>query len=394
MNPWLTLIGLGEDGALPPAAAERLAQAVLVVGGARHMELIGPTKAERLVWPTPLQDAFPAIMARAGERVCVLASGDPFYFGVGSLLADLVEDFESFPQPSAFSLAASRLGWALQDCALVSLHGRPLETIVPHLQPRARVLALSWDGATPARLAALLTARGLGMSRLTVLEAMGGARERRFAAFAQDFDALGVDPLNIVALEVAGAGQRIPPRAPGLPDDWFETDGQMTKREMRALTISGLAPRPGETLWDVGAGSGSIGVEWLLADPTTAAFAVEQNGERCVRIRANARGLGVPRLKIVEGEAPGALDGLPAPDAVFIGGGLEGVAAPCWAALKPGGRLVVNAVTVETQAALSGLSAHYGGELLHAQFARATPVGRFRGFRAAMPVVQWRAVKP
>lgn len=393
MNPWLTLIGLGEDGALSPAAAARLAQAALVVGGARHLALIGPTRAQRLVWPTPLQDAFPAILARAGNRVCVLASGDPFFFGVGSLLAGLVGEFESFPQPSAFSLAASRLGWALQDCALVSLHGRPLEAIIPHLQPRARLLALSWDGETPGRLAALLTARGLGESRLTVLEAMGGARERRFCALAQEFDAQGIDALNTIALEVAGAGQRIPPRAPGLPDEWFETDGQMTKREMRALTISALAPRPGETLWDVGAGSGSICVEWLLADPATAAFAVERQAERCARIRANARALGVPRLNLVEGEAPAALGGLPAPDAVFVGGGVEGVVAPCWAALKPGGRLVVNAVTVESQAAVSSLSAQYGGELLHAQFARAAPVGRFRGFRAAMPVVQWRAVK-
>jgi precorrin-6Y C5,15-methyltransferase (decarboxylating) len=365
-----------------------------VVGGARHLELIGPTNAERLVWPSPLQDAFPAIMVRAGERVCVLASGDPFFFGVGSLLAALTPEFESFPQPSAFSLAASRLGWALQDCALISLHGRPLEAVIPHLQPRARILALSWDGATPGRLAGLLRARGLGASRVTVLEAMDGPRERRFSALARDFEAQGIDALNTIALEVVGEGQRIPPRAPGLPDDWFETDGQMTKREMRALTISALGPRPGEVLWDVGAGSATISVEWLLADASTQAFAVEHRAERCARIRANALALGVPRLNVREGQAPSALGGLPTPDAVFIGGGVEGVTEACWAALRPGGRLVVNAVTVESQAALSDLSKHYGGELLHAQFARATPVGRFRGFRAAMPVVQWRAVKP
>jgi len=247
MTPWLTLIGLGEDGALSPAASERLRQAALIVGGARHLRLIGETAAERLAWPSPLHQAFPAILARRGEPVCVLASGDPFFFGVGSLLAELVEsgEFESFPQPSAFSLAASRLGWALQDCALVSLHGRALERVLPHLQPGARVLALSWDGETPQRLASLLCARGLGDSRLTVLEAMGGARERRRSATAWELDARDVDPLNTIALEVAAAvGERIAPRAPGVPDDWFENDGQLTKREMRALTISALAPRP------------------------------------------------------------------------------------------------------------------------------------------------------
>jgi precorrin-6B C5,15-methyltransferase / cobalt-precorrin-6B C5,C15-methyltransferase len=396
MTPWLTLIGIGEDGLLSPAAAQRLGQAALVVGGARHLALIGETAAERLAWPSPLNEAFPAILARRGQNVCVLASGDPFFFGVGSLLAEIVgpDEFESLPQPSAFSLAASRLGWPLQDCALVSLHGRALERIIPYLQPRARVLALSWDSETPRRLASLLCARGLGDSRITVLEAMGGPRERRRSATAWELDARGVDPLNTVALEIADVvGERIAPRAPGLSDEWFENDGQLTKREMRALTISGLAPRPRELLWDVGAGSGSVSIEWLLADASLQAVAVERDPGRCARIRRNAETLGVPQLRLVEGAAPTALEGLPAPDAVFIGGGLAGSLEACWAALKSGGRLVVNAVTVESQAALSELSRRYGGELLQAQFARAEPVGRFRGFRPAMPVVQWRVVK-
>jgi precorrin-6Y C5,15-methyltransferase (decarboxylating) len=396
MTPWLTLIGLGEDGALSPAASERLRQAALVVGGARHLALIGETQAERLAWPSPLHQAFAAILARRGEPVCVLASGDPFFFGVGSLLAERVgaDEFECFPQPSAFSLAASRLGWALQDCALVSLHGRALERVIPHLQPGARMLALSWDGETPQRLASLLCARGLGESRLTVFEAMGGVREKRRSASAWEFDGRGVDPLNTIAVEVGGAvGERIAPRAAGLPDEWFENDGQLTKREMRALTISALAPRPRELLWDIGAGSGSISIEWLLADPFSNAIAVERDGERAARIRRNADALGVPHLRLVEGAAPAALQDLPAPDAVFIGGGIAGAVEPCWMALKPGGRLVVNAVTVESQAALAELSRRYGGELLQAQFARAEPVGRFRGLRPAMPVLQWRAVK-
>ena len=397
MTPWLSLIGLGEDGAVAPAARARLRQARLVVGGKRHLALIGDTAGERLAWPSPMHEAFPAILARRGEPVCVLASGDPFFFGVGSLLADMVEghEFESFPQPSAFSLAASRMGWALQDCVCLTLHGRPLERIVPHLQPGNRILALSWDGATPQRLAALLRAHGLGESVVTVLEAMGGPRERRHAAPAREIDAREVDPLNTVAVEVERKpSPRVAPLAPGLADDLFEHDGQITKRDTRALTISALAPRPRQLLWDVGAGSGSISVEWLLRDPSLQAVAVEQNPERATRIGRNALAFGVPQLRVVEGAAPGALADLPAPDAVFIGGGVGAAFPACWEALKPGGRLIVNAVTIETQAEVAELARRYGGELIQVQFARAEKVGRFRGFRPAMPVVQWRAVKP
>ncbi len=281
-SPWLSIIGIGEDGleGLSFDARARLSQAALVVGGARHLGLIGDTPAERIVWPLPPQDAFPAILARRGEPVCVLASGDPFFFGIGSLVAQVVPPGEivCLPQPSAFSLAASRLGWALQHCALISLHGRALERVVPHLHPGARALALSWDGDTPRKLAALLCERGLGRSRLTVCEAMGGPRERLRVAFADGFDLAGVDPLNTVAIEVAtGSSLRIPPRAAGLPDDWFEHDGQITKREMRAVTLAQLAPRPGQRLWDVGAGSGSISIEWLLADPAMRAVALERD---------------------------------------------------------------------------------------------------------------------
>ena len=399
-SPWLTIVGLGEDGldGLSINARERIAQARLVVGGARHLRLIGETGGAQRAWPSPLQDAFADILARRGEPVVVLASGDPFFYGVGSLLAQIAPPSEilCLPQASAFSLAASRLGWALQDCAPVTLHGRALEQIVPHLHPGARVLALSWDGETPKKLAALLEARGLGGSLLTVCEAMGGPRERLRAAPAERFDIDGVDPLNTVAIEVRGAGRRIPPRAAGLPDDWFEHDGQITKREMRAVTLAQLAPRPGELLWDVGAGAGSISIEWLLADPATRAIAVERNPERCARIRRNAAALGVPRLAVIEGEAPAALAGLERPDAIFIGGGLTApdLLATCWSALAPGGRLIANAVTLESQADLFAAQRRLGGELLQSQFAHAVPVGRFLGFRPAMPSVQWSVVKP
>jgi precorrin-6B C5,15-methyltransferase / cobalt-precorrin-6B C5,C15-methyltransferase len=397
---WLSVIGLGEDGldGLSPAAARRVSQASLVVGGARHLRLIGSTDGEQMAWPSPLQEAFPPILARRGLPVCVLASGDPFFFGVGSLLAQIIPSAEMtcHPQPSAFSLAASRLGWPLQDCALLSLHGRALDRAIPALQPGARILALSWDGETPAQLARLLVEKGLGASFITVCEAMGGGRERLRQTRADAFDFSEIDPLNTIAVEVAAAEpKRVPPRSPGLPDSWFESDGQLTKSEMRALTLSALAPRPRETLWDVGAGSGSVAIEWLLADPSVKAIAIEQMGERCARIRRNAEALGVSHVDVIEGRAPAILAGLPTPDAVFIGGGFNepGVFETCWVTLRAGGRLVLNAVTIESQAEAIRRHAALGGSLVQAQFARAAAVGRFHGFRPAMPVVQWKVVK-
>ena len=266
----------------------------------------------------------PEILARRGEPVCVLASGDPFFYGVGGLLMRHIppEEMICLPAPSAFSLAAARLGWSLQDCATLSLHGRALEAIIPHLQPNARLLALSWDGATPGKLAALLTARGMGRSKLIVCEAMGGAMRSLRAARADDFAFDDVAALNTIALEVvAEAGSRVLPRASGLLDALFEHDGQITKREIRAMTLAALAPRRGELLWDVGAGSGSVAIEWMLCDPANRAIAIERRPERAARIARNAAALGVPGLEIVEGDPPEALAGLPRPDAIFVGGG-------------------------------------------------------------------------
>ncbi len=399
--PWLSIIGLGEDGldGLSPAATHLLRQASLIVGGARHLELVGRLDAETMAWPSPIEEAYPLILARRGQSVCVLASGDPFFYGVGSTLACLVDmrEIVSLPSPSTFSLLASRLGWAQQDCALVSLHGRPLERIIPHLAEGTRILALSWDETTPAKLARLLTERGLGRSRLTVGENLGGARERIRAALAEAFGLDTISPLNAVALEVASTpGARLVPRTPGLPDDWFENDGQLTKREIRAVTLSALAPRRGETLWDVGAGSGSIAIEWMLSDPANRAFAIERNADRAARIMRNAAALGTPGLRLVEGAAPEALMGLPTPDAVFIGGGagISGVLDAALAALRARRRLVVNAVTIETQAELSRRFGALGGDLIQLSVARAEKVGGFHGFRPAMPIVQWRYEKP
>ncbi|MBM3623833.1 MAG: precorrin-6y C5,15-methyltransferase (decarboxylating) subunit CbiE, partial [Alphaproteobacteria bacterium] len=325
--PWLSLIGLGEDGAdaLSPAARALVAQASLIVGGARHLAMID-APAERLQWPSPLTDALPRILAQRGRPTVVLASGDPFFYGVGDLIARHVAHDEIFciPAPSAFSLAAARLNWSQQGCALLSLHGRAFERVTPHLQPRARIIALSWDETTPARLARHLAGRGMGASRLYVLERLGGPRERirdtRANAFALD----GIAPLNTVAVEVqADDDAPVIPLAPGLPDEWFEHDGQLTKRDIRAVTLSALAPRKGELLWDVGAGAGSIAIEWMLSDPSNRAIGIERDEARAARIARNALALGVPDLSVVNGEAPQALVELETPQAIFIGGGAD-----------------------------------------------------------------------
>jgi len=399
-TPWLAIIGIGEDGieGLSTAARGRLAQAELVVGGERHLRLGGPVRGRRLAWPSPIEAGFLEIERNRGRPTAVLASGDPFFFGVGSLLASRFSLDETivFPALSAFSLAAARLGWALQGCALISLHGRPLETIIPDLQPRVRILALAWDRTTPAKLAELLNERGLGATRLIVFEAMGGPAERRREARAETFQMTDVADLNTIALEVAGGeGALYLPRASGFPDAWFENDGQITRRETRALTLSALAPRCGELLWDIGAGSGSVSIEWLLTDRANRAVAIEKNAERAARIQRNAQRFGVPHLSVVEGSAPAALAQLPPPDAIFIGGGAseKGLIDFAHGKLGPSGRLVVNAVTLETQAMLVDARARLGGELLMASFAEAEPIGRFHGWRPAMPVVQWRLVK-
>lgn len=396
--PWLTIIGIGEDGAeaLAPAARALIAQATLIVGGARHLAMI-ETQAERLRWPSPLTDALPRIAAQRGQPTVVLATGDPFFYGVGDLLARSfsADEFFCAPAPSAFALAAARLKWSQQDCALLSLHGRAFERVTPHLQPGARLIALSWDETTPARLAAHLLARGMGASRIHVLEHLGGVKERVREARADAFSLHDIAALNTIAVEVECPAARALPLTPGLPDDWFEHDGQITKRDIRAVTLSALAPRKGELLWDIGAGSGSIGIEWMLANPANRALAIERDAARATRIARNALNLGVPDLAIIEGGAPDALAGLARPQAIFIGGGANAATVDAaWRALPAGGRLVVNAVTIETQTLLSRAFAEMGGELAHLQVSHARPIGGFHALDPAMAVLQWRVVKP
>lgn len=383
-------------------AQKLLASAELVVGGKRHLGLAKALiRGRMLAWPSPMGDAVPEIERHRGRPVVVLASGDPFHYGVGDLLMRSIPANETLclPNASAFSLAAARLGWSLQEVALVSLHGRALEGIVRHLQPGARILALSWDGETPAKLAKFLAERGMGNSTLTVLEAMGGPRERVRSATAAGFDIADVAALNTIALQVAmAADATVPPLTPGLDDTLFEHDGQLTKREVRAVTVSALAPRHGELLWDVGLGAGSVAIEWLLCHPSLRAIGIESEPQRAERAARNAAVLGTPDLQIVQKRAPEGFAGLAAPDAVFLGGGLSnpGLLEAAWTALKPGGRLVANAVSIQSEARLIDYFQRHGGELVRLEVSKAGKAGTGGVFvwRAASPIVQWRARKP
>jgi len=403
---WLSIVGIGEDGieGLNATARGLIQSAAVVFGGARHLALAASLiRGTARPWAAPFDGTVAEVLSHRGRAVCVLASGDPFFNGVGSILSRHVSRQETWavPAPSVFSLAASRLLWPLPQTVLLSLCGRSLDLLRPHLHPGARILALTSGHEAPAQLARLLCDTGFGRSQLTVLEALAGPHERIRAARADAFDLERIDSLNTVAIEVAaGPGARILPRAAGLADDLFEHDGQITKREIRALTLSALAPRRGELLWDVGAGSGSVAIEWMLADESLSAIAIERQSERAVRIARNAAACGVPHLQLVEGPAPAAFDGLAAPNAIFVGGGATtpGLIDAVRAALRPCGRLVVNAVTLETESALLTYQSQCGGSLTRIEISRAAPLGsepaRMTGWRPARPIVQWTWVKP
>lgn len=401
MTRWLTIIGIGDDGlaGLSPAVRALVETAEVLVGGPRHLAMVPPSAAERLPWQQPFAGSLAAIAARRGRRVVVLASGDPMWFGAGAVLARHFAGAEMavMPHPGAFSLAAARLGWPLAECATLSLHGRPLDALRLHLTEGHRLLILSQDGATPAAVAGLLRAEGWGPSRLTVLEHLGGPAEAAYSTTAAEWGERRAADLNTIALECRAApGVRGLPRLAGLPDDAFEHDGQLTKREMRAATLAALAPLPGETLWDVGAGSGSVAIEWLRAGDRLSAVAVERDAARVGIIARNAAALGVPRLAIVHGAAPAALAGLPPPDAVFAGGGLaEPALLPAlWQALKPGGRLVANVISTAGERALLDWQARHGGDLVRIAVSRAAPLGAHLAWRSLAPVTQLVCGKP
>jgi precorrin-6B C5,15-methyltransferase / cobalt-precorrin-6B C5,C15-methyltransferase len=401
MSVWLSIVGIGEDGldGLSAAARALVAGAEVLVGGERHLALVPASPAERIPWRQPIAATMEPIAAQRGKRVVVLASGDPLWFGVAAVLLRHFPPAEIaiLPQASAFSLAASRLAWPLEDCIAVSLHARPLEALRLHLAPGTRILALGSDGDTPVQVAELLRATGWGPSAMIVFAHMGGPRERRIDGTAEHWPLGRVASLNTVAIECKpGPRAKLLSRRAALPDDAFEHDGNITKRAVRAATLAALAPTSGETLWDIGAGHGAVAIEWLRADRALNAIAVERDAARCGAIARNAAALGVPELRIVQGTAPAALAGLPAPDAIFLGGGAgdESLWEALWRALKLGGRLVANAVTLESEAQLLRWHAREKGELIRLAVSRAEPVGAFHGWRALAPVTQLALVKP
>jgi len=400
MSPWLTIVGIGEEGyaGLGKQARRALLAASRVIGSPRQLALLPPCiAATREAWPQPF--SLEPVLALRGTAVCVLASGDPMLFGVGASLAREVaaDHLQIFPAPSSCSLAAARLGWALQDVSLISLVARPLAALNVALASGVRLLVLSNDGHSPAAIADQLRARGFGASRMTVLEHLGGAAERVFSADAAHWPASPCAALNVVAIECQAApdSPRLS-RLAGLPDSAYRHDGQLTKRDVRAVTLARLAPQPGEWLWDVGAGCGSIGIEWMRAHPSCRAIAIEADDGRQGLIEHNRDALGVPGLQLVRGRAPEALAELPAPDAIFIGGGVTraGVLDACWQRLKPGGRLVANAVTLQSELALVQWRERHGGDLTRLHIAQAQPLGEFDTWRQALPITLLDASKP
>ncbi|MDP9691225.1 UNVERIFIED_ORG: precorrin-6Y C5,15-methyltransferase (decarboxylating) [Pseudomonas mohnii] len=400
MPPWLTVVGIGEDGfkGLGKNARHALLGASRIIGGQRQLDLLPVCiRGERQLWPCPFSLA--PVLERYGEPVCVLASGDPMFFGVGASLARQVPSSEMLvlPAPSSCSLAAARMGWPLQDVVTLSVVARPIAALNAQLSSGVRLLVLSNDGQSPAAIAALLRERGFGPSRLSVLEHLGGEAERRIDGAANDWADPVVADLNLIAIEcIAQANAPRLSRLAGLPDSAFRHDGQLTKRDVRAITLARLAPVPGELLWDVGAGSGSIGIEWMRAHPSCRALAIEADEGRQLLIEHNRDALGVPGLQLIRGSAPQALVGLERPDAVFIGGGVtrEGVLDACWAALKPGGRLIANAVTLQSEMTLMAWREQRGGELTRIHIAQAQPLGDFDTWRQALPITLLDVVKP
>ncbi len=401
MTKWLSIIGMGEDGleGLSPRARSLLSHAEVIVGSKRLLSLIGDSSAEQHEWPQPFSAVVDRIGPLRGRSTVVLATGDPLNFGVARKLMEIVPfaEMEVVPHLSSFSLAAARMGWALGDCDTITLHGRPAANLEAFIQPDVRLLALTADASTIAEVARRLVARGYGPSEITVLENMGGPHENSIHFRAEDFRERSFADLNTLAIWCRPKpGAAFLPRIPGLPDDAFIHDGQLTKREVRAATLAALGPYPDALLWDVGAGCGSIAIEWMRAARGAQAIAFEHDAERLRMIGENADRLGTPRLKVIAGEAPQSFAGQVRPDAVFIGGGMgiPGVFETSWTALKSHGRMVANVVTLEGELHLVDLQERHGGDMVRLDISYLRRIGPLRALKPRMSVLQWQAVKP
>ncbi len=398
---WLSIVGIGESGLveLSPSARGLYDRATIIVGGHRHLAMLDPNdRRDRIVWTSPLEDSIESILQHRGKLVCVLASGDPLCYGIGVTLLRYVsiDEINIIPAPSTFSLVCARLGWSSTAVETLSLCGRSPDFLAIILAPNAKLILLSAGADTPQIVADLLTQHGYGDSRMTVLEHIGGERERSISGIARSWSKPDLAALNAIAIECVISPNTTPlNRLPGLPDNAYHHDGQLTKREVRAITLAALAPMPGELLWDVGAGCGSIGIEWLRSHPSCRAMAIEQHSHRLAFITDNMAALGTPHLQLIQGKAPAALADLPTPDAIFIGGGTtsDGLLDTCWGALRSGGRLVANAVTVESELQLLQWHRQVGGELSRIAIQRTQSIGNFLGWKPLIPITQLVAIK-
>ena len=392
--PWLTILGLGEDGpnAMTPASLKALQSAEFVMGATRHLSLLPEVDAELITWPVPFADGIAQLLELRGKRVVALASGDPFWFGAGSVFARHLQpdEWTSIAGPATFSLAAAQMGWPLENTLCLGLHAAPLSRLRAHLSTGQKCIVLLRDGAALQELSTYISDNGFGDSDLTVLEALGGPRQR-VTAFDQLAEA--VQHPVCVAIDIKGSGPAIS-KASGKDDALFANDGQITKRPIRALTLSALAPKFGEHLWDLGTGSGSIAIEWLLSHPSVTATAVEANSERAARAAHNAMTLGVERLDVITAKSIDVLDDLPAPDVVFVGGGLtQELLDALWNIMPVGCRFVTNAVTLESEVIVAQAHAAKGGELMRIEIANSKPLGTKRGWSSVYPIVQWSVTR-
>ena len=401
-RPWLNIIGIGANGlqSLTPAARKIVDEAEIIITAKRTAAYFKDHKAEIHTWPVPFDPMFWQLEKWRGKNIVILATGNPLWHGVGSIIARKLDpaEYNVIPSPSAFSLAAARLGWPMSSFQTLTLHGasRPSSLIIPHIQPDVRLLALTGGSHTVHEVAHHLCDKGYGESQIHVLENMGEENEQQITVRANEISDTEFSTFNTIGIHcIADSTAPLLPRTPGLPDSAFKHDGQLTKREVRAVTLAALAPTPGKTLWDVGAGCGSIAIEWMRTHLFNQSYAFENNEERLALIKHNAENLGAPYLKIISGKAPATLTAQPTPDAVFIGGGITvpDLFETCWKALSPGGRLVANCVTTDSRQKLGELQAQYGGELVDIAISRLAPLGNKQTMKPALPVLQWRIIK-